>query len=117
MARTRIMDNLKAKILPTLVALFAIAMVGCSSQKEAAVEKTTKTSWGKTRDGESVELYTLTNAKGSEARIATYGGIVVSLRVPDRSGAMGDIVAGFDSFEDYLKPPPYFGAIIGRYGN
>ena len=82
-----------------------------------AAEKAPKISWGKTPGGESVDLYTLSNAKGSEARIMNYGGVVVSLRVPDRSGAMADVVAGFDRFEDYLKPPPYFGAIIGRYGN
>ena len=64
-----------------------------------------------------MELYTLTNAKGSEARIMTYGGVVVSLKVPDRSGALGDVVAGFDDLKGYLTPPPYFGAIIGRYGN
>ena len=80
-------------------------------------QKSAKISWGKTSDGEPVDLYTLTNAKGAEARIATYGGVVVSLKVPDRSGAIGDIVAGFDNLEGYLKPPPYFGAIIGRYGN
>ncbi len=114
------MDNNQVpKILQTLAALLAIAIPGCSSQKEAAVtpEKTAKTSWGKTPEGEAVDVYTLSNAKGSEARISTYGGVVVSLRVPDRSGAIADVVAGFDRFEDYLKPPPYFGAIIGRYGN
>lgn len=75
------------------------------------------TLWGKTPDGRDVELYTLKNARGAEARIMNYGGVVVSLKVPDRQGTMGDIVAGFDKYDDYLKPPPYFGAIIGRYGN
>ena len=67
--------------------------------------------------GKTVDLYTLRNSKGAEARIMNYGGVVVSLKVPDRTGAFGDVVAGLDSFQDYLKPPPYFGAIIGRYGN
>ena len=113
------MDNLKVKILAASMALTAMATVGCSSQKESAVtpQKPAKALWGKTPEGDSVDLYTLSNAKGAEARIATYGGVVVSLKVPDRSGAMGDVVAGFDSLEGYLKPPPYFGAIIGRYGN
>ena len=113
------MDNPKVKILAVAIALTATAMVGCSSQKESAVmsQKPAKTLWGKTPEGDSVELYTLSNAKGAEARITTYGGIVVSLKVPDRSGAMGDVVAGFESLEGYLKPPPYFGAIVGRYGN
>jgi aldose 1-epimerase len=112
------MDKPKLKVLFAPLLLAAV-IAGCSSQKEAVVssEKSTKISWGKTPGGESVELYTLKNAGGSEARIMNYGGTVVSLKVPDRSGALGDVVAGLDSFEEYLKPPPYFGAIIGRYGN
>jgi aldose 1-epimerase len=117
MGETRIMDRRKRSI-GALLGLLAIALAGCSSKSESvSAEKTTKIPWGKTPDGESVELYTLTNAKGSEVRIATYGGAVVSLKVPDRFGVMGDVVAGFDSLDGYLKPPPYFGAIIGRYGN
>src|SRR5262249_36058839 len=91
-----------------------------SATKEAGLtRKVTSEAWGKTKEGEPVSLYTLTNAKGAEARIATYGGIVVSLKVPDRSGNVGDIVAGFDSLDGYIQqpPPPYFGALIGRYGN
>ncbi len=67
--------------------------------------------------GEGFYLYTLTNGKGMEAGISTYGGVVVAIKVPDRTGKPGDGVLGFDEFEGYLKPPPYFGAIIGRYGN
>jgi len=73
--------------------------------------------FGKTPSGETVELYTLRNAHGMEAAISTYGGVLVSLKVPDRTGALGDVVLGFDDFQGYLLPPPYFGAIIGRYGN
>lgn len=73
--------------------------------------------WGKTPAGEHVQLYTLTNSTGAEVRIATYGGIVVSLTVPDNSGVLGDVVLGFDSLEGYLGEQPYFGALIGRYGN
>ncbi|HKY03935.1 MAG TPA: aldose epimerase family protein, partial [Blastocatellia bacterium] len=76
-----------------------------------------KESFGKTADGQSVELYTLTNPNGVEARIINYGGIVVSLKVPDRNGKLDDVVLGFDTLDDYLKDRSYFGAIIGRYGN
>lgn len=79
--------------------------------------KDNKRPFGKTASGEAVDLYTLTNNKGVEATISTYGGVIVSLKVPDRSGASGDIVLGFDNFEGYLIPPPYFGAIVGRYAN
>ncbi|HUT28741.1 MAG TPA: aldose epimerase family protein [Sedimentisphaerales bacterium] len=73
--------------------------------------------FGNMPDGRQVDLYTLTNAYGVRARIMTYGAIVVSLEVPDRNGKMGDVVLGFDTLEEYLKGHPYFGAIVGRYGN
>ena len=73
--------------------------------------------WGSTPGGERVHLYSLTNATGVRARIATYGGVVVSLEVPDRAGRLGDVLLGFDSLQGYLGEHPYFGALIGRYGN
>jgi aldose 1-epimerase len=76
-----------------------------------------KQAFGQTTDGTPVELHTLTNDKGVEARIMTYGGIVVSLKVPDRNGKSGDVVLGYDNLQGYLKDNPYFGALIGRYGN
>ena len=112
------MDNSSARTLRISTLALAMALFGCSSRETPAVPAaSTKISWGNTPEGQPVELYTLTNAKGSEARIMTYGGVVVSLKVPDRSGALGDVVAGFDNLQGYLTPPPYFGAIIGRYGN
>jgi aldose 1-epimerase len=75
-------------------------------------------SFGKTPGGTAVTLYTLTNASGVEAKIMTYGGIVTSLRVPDRNGELNDIVLGYDDLEGYIKNnSSYFGALIGRYGN
>src|SRR5690349_1906240 len=77
-----------------------------------------KSDFGKTREGTPVALYTLTNKNGVEARITNYGGIVVSLKTPDRSGKLADIVLGFDSVEGYqANPGPFFGALIGRYAN
>jgi aldose 1-epimerase len=76
-----------------------------------------KEAYGKTAEQEAVELYTLTNAKGASVKIITYGGIVTSLKVPDRNGKMGDVVLGFDNLESYLKSNPFFGALVGRYGN
>jgi aldose 1-epimerase len=73
--------------------------------------------YGKTAAGEEIALFTLVNAKGMEAKIINYGGILTSLQVPDRAGKLDDVVLGFDSFEGYLKEHPYFGAIVGRYGN
>src|SRR4051812_11190323 len=77
----------------------------------------TRAPFGTTRDRKAIEIYTLTNAHGVEMRVITYGGIITSLKVPDRAGHFGDIVLGFDTLDGYLKDPPYFGALIGRYGN
>jgi aldose 1-epimerase len=73
--------------------------------------------WGTTEDGTPIDIYTLTNKNALEARIMTYGGILVSLRVPDRDGTLDDITLGFDSLAPYLGGHPFFGALVGRYGN
>src|SRR5688572_11048648 len=90
---------------------------GAAAILGAATPKLDKRSFGKTRTGATVDIYTLTNAHGMEAAIMNYGAILVSLKTPDRSGKMADIVLGFDSFEGYLGEHPYFGAVVGRYGN
>lgn len=64
-----------------------------------------------------IEIYTLTNAHGLQLRVLNFGGIVQSLRVPDRDGNLDDIVLGFDHIEPYFKNDPHFGSIIGRYAN
>src|SRR5512136_1506059 len=71
-----------------------------------------------TTDGKAVDEYTLTNANGMEVKIITYGGIVTSVKVPDRHGKIANVALGFNNLNDYVtKNSPYFGAIIGRYGN
>ncbi|UPL51169.1 galactose mutarotase [Hymenobacter sublimis] len=82
----------------------------------------TSTSFGTTQDGTEVQLYTLTNAHGLKSTITNYGGTLTSLLTPDKNGQLGDVVLGFDNLEgytseSYLKEGPYFGALIGRYGN
>lgn len=106
------------------VTLALVAASACSKQPSnqpqtstSLTSKAMKQAFGKTTDGVAVDLYTLTNAKGMEARITNYGGIIVSLTAPDRTGKFADVVLGFDSLDGYLKPNPYFGALIGRYGN
>ena len=68
-------------------------------------------------DGTPVEIYTLRNRNGMEARILNYGGIIQSLKVPDRNGKLGDVVLGYDDLAITMTNSPYFGALIGRYGN
>jgi aldose 1-epimerase len=76
-----------------------------------------KHAFGKTARGTPVDLYTLVNANGIEARISNYGGIVVSLTAPDRNGKREDVVLGFDTLEEYVRHNLYFGCIVGRYAN
>jgi aldose 1-epimerase len=77
----------------------------------------TREVFGKMTDGTPVDLYTLTNANGVVVKISNYGGIVVSLMVPDRNGTFEDVVLGFDTLQDYVERSPYFGSIVGRYAN
>ncbi len=73
--------------------------------------------WGHTADGKAVAIYTLTSGQ-IEVRVTAYGAHLVSVRTPDRSGKLADIALGYDSLATYLiKPNPYIGAIVGRYGN
>lgn len=69
-------------------------------------------------NGKAVEIYTLTNSRGTEVTVLTYGGILQSIKVPDRRGRFKNVTLGFDNLDDYVNNNgPYFGAIIGRYGN
>ena len=98
----------------------SVGLVGCATMSKSTASSTdtiNRAPFGKTPDGASVEIYTLRNRNGCEARILTYGGIVQSLKVPDRNGNFGDVVLGFDDFDGYIKNDPHFGALIGRYGN
>lgn len=97
--------------------LGAACFVGCANMSPNPSSTVTKAPFGTTPDGQAVEIYTLHNSKGAEARIMTYGGIVQSLTMPDKNGKMEDIVLGYDNLEGYIKVTPYFGALIGRYGN
>jgi len=73
--------------------------------------------WGRTPEGTPVKLYTFKNRHGVVVKVAEYGAIVTTIRVPDRDGNVGDVVLGFDNLERYLKGHPFFGAIAGRVAN
>ena len=97
----------------------AFLMTGCTESAKTMPDKLsiTKSSFGQTSTGQAVDLYTLTNANGIIAKITNYGGTVTELWVPDRSGNLDDILLGFDNIADYETKSPYFGSLIGRYGN
>jgi aldose 1-epimerase len=77
----------------------------------------TRAPFGKLPDGTAVESFTLINANGLEVRAISYGGIIVNLKTKDRTGKLDDITLGYDDLAGYLKQSPYFGTIVGRYGN
>jgi aldose 1-epimerase len=105
---------MKTPTLLTSTLLILAVMFTSGNRQESSMMKQ---SFGKTPDGTEIFLYTLRNKNGMEARITNYGGIVVSLMVKDRNGNPSDIVLGYDSLSSYIKDNPYFGALIGRYGN
>lgn len=103
--------------------LVAAGMTGCSEKKqdmnksETTASEIEKVEFGTLEDGSKAYLFTLSNSNDVEVKITNYGGIVTSIRVPDNQGTFENVVLGYDSLEKYLEDDPYFGAIIGRYGN
>jgi aldose 1-epimerase len=106
-----------------VAAVALLNQIGCTSMSAstpavpAVTREVSRAPFGRTADGQPVEQFILTNARGIEVRLTNYGGIITSLKTPDRSGRFDDIVLGYDSLSGYLHDSPYFGAIVGRYGN
>ena len=100
---------------------FLLTITAMMSNSTAETNKSnatiTKSAFGKMPDGSEVSAYLLKNSSGIEMNVINYGGIITSLKTPDRNGKSEDIVLGYDYLAGYLKSSPYFGAIIGRYGN
>ena len=99
-----------------LILTLVVFVLSCDMKKRPA-PSVQRDSFGTMPDGTAIEQYTLTNANGIEMKVITYGGIITSLKLPDREGNFADVVLGYDKLDGYLKQSPYFGAIIGRYGN
>src|SRR5438067_7058075 len=123
--------NMPHPILLALAVCAALTQVTCTAQAPgdrsapaqapppAKTAHVSRAPFGKMPDGTPVEIFTLTSANGMEARTMPYGAILLSLRVPDRSGRVADVTLGFDHLNDYIatKNPPYFGVTAGRYAN
>jgi aldose 1-epimerase len=107
----------RARTLSLALAAASIAGACEESSPPDTNQPVNEATFGVAPDGQQVSVYTLTNANGVEARVTNYGGILLSLRVPDRDGELDDVVLGFDSLDNYVAGHPYFGAIVGRYGN
>jgi aldose 1-epimerase len=98
-----------------LMGVFGLAGAGASSAAPSP-PTISKASFG-TANGQPVDIYTLTNSNRMEVKILTYGGILQSIRVPDRRGRFANVTLGFNNIGDYVAKSPFFGAIIGRYAN
>ena len=139
---THSMQNKHSWLTVLSISLGIAVLAGCAAKSaDAPIKQVIRKPWGKAPDGTPVDLYILRNTMGSrgqtaswgkapvdgssfgpsrpciEAAITTYGGIVVWIKTPDRNGKMGDVVLGYDNLAGYLKESPYFGAMVGRYGN
>lgn len=104
--------NKVTMLLGWLVVCYSIW--SCSPKPQVSISSE---AFGTLSDGVAVELFTLTNAHGVQAKIINYGGIITHLFVPDKDGNLGDVVLGYNELEKYEKNNPFFGAIVGRYGN
>ena len=100
----------------TSLFILLIGFFSCTPQNKKTIQ-IEKDSYGITQEGQEVDRYTLSNAAGMQVEIITYGGIITSMKVPNAAGGLNDVVLGYDSLSDYEKGSPYFGALIGRYGN
>jgi len=112
---------MKKRIILGSLSAFLIAgtiLTSCMTKQASQTTKAgiTKQAWDKV-DNQDVDLYTLTNKAGNEVKISNYGGKVTSWITPDKNGTNASIVLGFDSAKKYTPVVPYFGALIGRYGN
>lgn len=108
---------------------FLLFLTNCKGDQKSDQQKNTekisktendfldKEAYGTTADGVEVSQYTLINKSGMEVKIITYGGRITSLKVPDKNNQLEDVVLGFDNLDEYTSDNPYFGALIGRYGN
>ena len=101
------------RLVPGLLGAVSLA-IGATGALAASVEKS---SYGATKAGEAVDVYTLKNDNGATVKFISYGGIITDIDVPDRWGRVGNVVLGFKNLADYETKNPYFGALIGRYGN
>ncbi len=109
--------NLQLKTLAIVFSLAAFPTIGRAEKAVAVTPNVQKEIFGKTTDGEAVEIYTITNANGLRARVMTWGAGLVEMSTPDRDGTLADVTLGFDKLDGYLTRHPYFGTTTGRYAN
>src|SRR5208282_1825238 len=105
----------RLSVLP--FAFVALLIFANAFSAKGAERKIQVSNFGQTKSGDAVYRYVLTNSKGVEAVVISFGAALVSLKAPDRNGKSADIVLGYDSLDGYEQDKTFFGATIGRYGN
>ncbi len=120
-SNTTASSRMSAWLLTPVYVVSLIILTGCTKEKPAVTPASDVTIeqvvFGGLEDGRTADLFTLTNSSGMIVRITNYGGIITSIHVPDKNGNSENVVLGFDNLDQYLDDHPYFGALIGRYGN
>ena len=113
----------RAAVQLTLVSSLVILGLSCDRQQEVGIVTDNQTptvsesEFGIMPDGQRISQFIIANSNAIEVTVINYGGIITSIKAPDKDGQLGNIVLGFDELDPYLKGTPYFGALIGRYGN
>ena len=120
-------SSLLLRVVPMAILAGGLVAAGCGSKESSSTSapmasptpnvRLAQSPYGRTADDKVVDQITLRNGNGIEMTVLTYGGIITSLKTPDKSGTFDDIVLGFDDLKLYETKSPYFGCIIGRYGN
>src|ERR1700733_290763 len=104
--------------MPAILICIAGGAVWAANPHDSSSEAVVETSkFGTLEDGTVIDLYILKNAKGSSAKVMTYGATLTELWIPDRCGRLGDVVLGFDNLQGYTGKHPWFGATVGRVAN
>ena len=106
---------MKSKTFLGILAWVSI-LFSCTENQQSKAQ-ISQEPWGNLPNGQQVDLYTLTNPNGMTVKISNFGGTIVSWTAADKAGNYEDITLGCDSLSGYLKGTPYFGALVGRYGN
>jgi len=112
--------SITARFFLAPLTIAALLFSGCTVASQSGAQGVTPsapTTFGTLANGQSTQLFTLRNAHGVEVQFTNYGGIITSLKTPDRNGHLDDIVLGYDNLAGYVASSPYFGAIVGRYAN
>jgi aldose 1-epimerase len=103
---------MKKKFIGYTITVALLIFTGCGQKSQKSEEKETMK-----ESEQKIQVFTLTNKNGCEAKITNFGGKVMTLKVPDKNGNIGDVVLGYETAEEYVDGNPFFGAMVGRYGN